>query len=384
MGLTLPTVSTTRSYGTFAQDWASYVSGNFFIIDSHDHTKNRGNQIAWANLLPSGLSMNQFSVKNLSYLSTSEVVESDQPAIPINSLWTDSVDLWWRNSTGFDVRITEDGGLPIDTTGGFFGDYGDDGSKASFVGDTSSFFFFGADSAVYADIAASSLTANTFTVNALESLVVATGTGTFGGLSGYAPDIQNNSWEKWYDTNQPKTGVIYPYIAKRDKNQGVKLNKSVSYNDTWGAKGLAFKSYYNNSDIAPFKLKYKCYFSEIPSFGGGWQFVGSGDTFYVTKSFQIEEVLSTNGSVGDTCVFARSLFLYADAPSGSKIVYSPVYTYSESFSEGITTVTITFHSAKTDALPTDSSPYIVVYLTGSTYHYILPQVVLCGLVRENI
>ena len=144
MGLILPTVSTSTSYGTYAQDWAGNFNYNFFTIDSHNHTEGNGTQIASSNLLSGELNLNSYGVNNVSYLTFQSNTDSN---VDSNSAYSDSNGyLYWKNSDGQTVQITDGSGIvPLSGDLGFTGDYGTDGSRAVYYTDADAFYFYGAN-----------------------------------------------------------------------------------------------------------------------------------------------------------------------------------------------------------------------------------------------
>lgn len=311
MNLVLPTVSTARSYGTSAQDWACYINQNFFKMDQHAHTGgDDGVQIPSNALVSSGLNINSFTLSDVDYINFYDQTLNNY--LPC-SLYVYGGELYYYNSSSVSVQITSGGSLPVDQTSGFFGDYGDDGSRASFFGGASQFVFYGADSASFANVECQAFTdITTATISDYTGYLLGTGTGVFSNCSGYAP-LLGGGWQKWY-AETTNTTITYPYFSKRDDNGGVGLNPpeyTVKYADEgnyfFGYKGIGFNESYESTNI-PQKTYISC--KVHAEFDLNTDPTVDTSTNTATLSFTLYESTSIPNSISDTGVFFRSIIFY--------------------------------------------------------------------------
>lgn len=107
LGLNLPTVSV-----TVGPDWANEVNAAFEVIDSHDHTSNKGARVPSA-----GLNINaelDFQSNPISNLSQLKLISNDSTltgASNANSMAVTNGDLYYTNSSGTAVQITSGGSV---------------------------------------------------------------------------------------------------------------------------------------------------------------------------------------------------------------------------------------------------------------------------------
>lgn len=107
LGLDLPTVSV-----TIGPDWANAVNAAFEVIDSHDHTSNKGARIPSAGLnINAELDFNTNSIANLSQLKLISNNGILSGATNANSTYVANGDLYYTNSSGTAVQITSGGSV---------------------------------------------------------------------------------------------------------------------------------------------------------------------------------------------------------------------------------------------------------------------------------
>jgi hypothetical protein len=99
MGLTLPSVSLTPGPA-----WASLINAAFDQIDSHNHTSGQGTQVPTA-----GININaDLSFTNNAATLLKRIGFNNNPAalVSLNSVYVAAGDLWYTNSSGNTVQIT--------------------------------------------------------------------------------------------------------------------------------------------------------------------------------------------------------------------------------------------------------------------------------------
>lgn len=136
MSLTLPDVG---AGGTVGTTWATYLNTALSAIDSHDHTSGSGNQIPSAGLdIDADLDFSDFGADNLGFVAFTARALKPTPTL---SLYAKGADLYFQDSTGTEVRITQDSALAGSSDGGFGGDYGDGDELATYSNATKTFSF---------------------------------------------------------------------------------------------------------------------------------------------------------------------------------------------------------------------------------------------------
>ena len=120
MNLNLPTPTV-----TLGPQWATDVNTAFETVDAHDHTTGKGQKIT-----PLAININEdlsMSSNNLNaalsvrFSSQSSVLSG---AADISSLYVVGGDLYYNNSNGDNIRITNGTAIDASTVGGIGGDYG--------------------------------------------------------------------------------------------------------------------------------------------------------------------------------------------------------------------------------------------------------------------
>jgi len=136
MSLTLPDVG---AGGTVGTTWATYLNTALSAIDSHDHSSGSGNQIPSAGLdIDADLDFNDYGADNLGFVAFTARALKPTPTL---SLYAKGADLYFQDSTGTEVRITQDSALAGSSDGGFGGDYGDGDELATYSNATKTFSF---------------------------------------------------------------------------------------------------------------------------------------------------------------------------------------------------------------------------------------------------
>lgn len=103
MNLTLPTVSM-----TLGPEWATELNAALETIDAHDHTSGKGLAITTAALnIDDDLMLNDFKLSDTSSLQLNSEASPVSGVGEENSVSAASGDLYWTNSAGIAVQITD-------------------------------------------------------------------------------------------------------------------------------------------------------------------------------------------------------------------------------------------------------------------------------------
>jgi hypothetical protein len=138
MGLTLPTVGV-----TLGPEWATEVNAAFVQVDAHNHTTGQGVPIP-----TNGISINAdlpLNGYNTTLVRSNIFVNNTSPlslVTDIGSLYVAGGNLYYNNTIGQQVQITQGAGLDASTVGGFGGDYGTSTASAFYTSATSTFTFW--------------------------------------------------------------------------------------------------------------------------------------------------------------------------------------------------------------------------------------------------
>ena len=112
LGLDLPTVSV-----TVGPDWANAVNAAFEVVDSHDHTSNKGARIPTAGLnINADLDFNSNAASNLTQIKLISNNGTLTGAANANSTYVANGNLYYTNASGTAVQIT-DGGSVVTSAG---------------------------------------------------------------------------------------------------------------------------------------------------------------------------------------------------------------------------------------------------------------------------
>lgn len=112
LNLDLPTVSV-----TIGPEWANEVNAAFEVIDSHDHTSNKGARIPSAGLnINAELDFNSNSIVNLIQVKLISNTSTLTGASNANSTFVTNGNLYFTNSSGTAVQLT-DGGSVVTSAG---------------------------------------------------------------------------------------------------------------------------------------------------------------------------------------------------------------------------------------------------------------------------
>jgi hypothetical protein len=154
MSLELPTVG---PQGTEGPDYAEMINAAFEIIDAHDHTEDSG-----ARITPAALNLNDdvdFQENNIDDLRSLRLHSQASPiaeAADINSVYVSGGNLYYNNSSGTAIKITDGSGINLSSIGSIGGDFSTSDASVTYS-DTSKSFLFKQDSTVTADIAVGSV-----------------------------------------------------------------------------------------------------------------------------------------------------------------------------------------------------------------------------------
>lgn len=103
MNLTLPTVSV-----TLGPEWATELNAALETVDSHNHTSGQGKAITTAALnIDDDLMLNDFKLTDASSLQLNSEASPVSGVSNENSVSAATGDLYWTNSAGIAVRITD-------------------------------------------------------------------------------------------------------------------------------------------------------------------------------------------------------------------------------------------------------------------------------------
>ena len=141
MGLTIP-----ETLVTTGPQYANQINTAFDEVDAHDHTPGKGVRIT-----PSGLNINaSLPMNNQSLINTKSIVLALQTSVTTNrAIYSRGVDLYYRDASGNEVRITAAGALDVSGVGGFTGLAAP--ASASYVA-ASEIFAFYSDAAEFAKL----------------------------------------------------------------------------------------------------------------------------------------------------------------------------------------------------------------------------------------
>lgn len=119
MGLVLPVVGVTPG-----PQWAYELNAAFAVVDLHNHTPGFGAPITTAAFsVDADLPFNTFNATTVRSVRFS--VQASPLALPsdVSSVYSVNGDLYYNNSTGFPVQITQGNALDATSIGGIGGDY---------------------------------------------------------------------------------------------------------------------------------------------------------------------------------------------------------------------------------------------------------------------
>lgn len=159
MNLDLPTVG---PGGTAGPQWATKINAALTLLDSHDHTTGKGVKIT-----PAGLNINSdlaigtsdapknlTSVKSLRFVSQSAVLASGDDK---SCFYVVDGDLYYNNSSGAAIQLTDDSGINLSSVGSIGGDYSTTAGASVTYNDTSKLYLFKQTAAITADLAGGSV-----------------------------------------------------------------------------------------------------------------------------------------------------------------------------------------------------------------------------------
>src|SRR5690348_6391331 len=105
--------------------WATVLNTLLGLAEAHDHSPGKGNQVPSAGIgINADLTFASFAGTNLKAIAFAEVAASSITSYA-SALYVDSTthDLYFRNSSGTDVRLTSGSTIDVSSTGSIGGDY---------------------------------------------------------------------------------------------------------------------------------------------------------------------------------------------------------------------------------------------------------------------
>lgn len=125
--------------------WGAALNAAMLLVDAHDHSTGKGVKVSQTGIGITGdLTFASHAATNMSVLDLIPVTATS--AAPYSSALfansSDSNNLYWRNSSGANVQITNGGTLNFSVTGGFGGDYASAGALADFIDANDTFHFY--------------------------------------------------------------------------------------------------------------------------------------------------------------------------------------------------------------------------------------------------
>ncbi len=117
MDLTKPGVNTTPG-----PDWANQLNSSLDKVDTHDHSSGKGVKITPAGMnINADLTFNGNAATDLKNVSLNSVVGEG-----LSNIYQNGGNLFWRNGSGTDVRITNGSTIDVGALGTIGGDYSTD------------------------------------------------------------------------------------------------------------------------------------------------------------------------------------------------------------------------------------------------------------------
>lgn len=154
MVLDLPVVGPS---GTAGPDWATKLNAALTLVDSHDHTTNKGTRVPSAGLnINADLSFagfNATSLKSSRYSSQSAALASSSDK---SCVYVVSGDLYYNNSSGTAIQITAGSGINLSSVGSIGGDFSTSTASVIYT-DATKTFTFKQDATKTADMAFGSI-----------------------------------------------------------------------------------------------------------------------------------------------------------------------------------------------------------------------------------
>lgn len=148
MSLDLPDVSTTPG-----PEWASDLNTALTTVDSHDHTSGKGVPVP-----TSGININADLPLNSNDLIEARSVNFDNQSSTFSSasdnksVYVASGELYFRDNSGNNVKITNAGAVNVSGSNGIGGDYGGANPASVFYTDATDLYSFTTDPGVFANL----------------------------------------------------------------------------------------------------------------------------------------------------------------------------------------------------------------------------------------
>ena len=137
MSLVLPTEDGS------SDTWDTLLNAAFELIDSHDHSGGKGVPVPTAGIeIDANLPFGGFAATGLKAATFNAIATSAMSGLTC-ALFRNSADneLYWRTSTGVNVKVTDGTGLNSTLLGGFTGDYGLGDEEAEYTSSSAIYDF---------------------------------------------------------------------------------------------------------------------------------------------------------------------------------------------------------------------------------------------------
>ncbi len=144
MGLELPTVSS-----TIGPIWAQELNTALGVVDSHDHSSGKGQQVPTAGInINADLSFNSNRATNVGAI---EYINLSASVSDLTSLYVVSGDLFYNDAAGNAIRLTSGGAVNVGSLGSIGGDYSTTPASL-FYTDSTKKYTFNDSAAALADV----------------------------------------------------------------------------------------------------------------------------------------------------------------------------------------------------------------------------------------
>jgi len=147
MNLTLPIVGV-----EIGPAWATELNAAFNLVDSHDHTTNKGTRIPVAGLnMNATLSLGNFDLTNVLNVGMKNNGSPLSAVTYKTSLSASSGELYYNDNSGNSIKITNAGGLNLTSIGQIGGDYSTSTASLSYT-TAGTTFTFTSSTGIYAKV----------------------------------------------------------------------------------------------------------------------------------------------------------------------------------------------------------------------------------------
>lgn len=126
MGIVTPAIG--KDNGT----WDDKINAAFALVDAHDHTDGKGVAVPVAGLdIDDDLPMGGFGVSNLGKISFTTITAPTSGSLDLFVNAADN-ELYWRTSSGTNVKLTNGASINTTLVGGIVGDYASVGAAVAY------------------------------------------------------------------------------------------------------------------------------------------------------------------------------------------------------------------------------------------------------------